>query len=104
MAAGDDEVDIGDVYRAMRKHSQEKKRSNGESTRALLELYPEIEVRELNAGMHLVLRYNGRTIDFWPTTGKWIDRHHAGAHQRGVFRLLKSLGLPERQDGQAAKR
>lgn len=41
-------------------------------------------------GAHLIIRHAGRTLDFWPLLGQWIDR----ARQRrrlGVRALIKEL-------------
>lgn len=48
-----------------------------------------------NSGAHLVIKHEGKTVDFWPGTGKWADR--AGASGRGVFKLLKHLGAGAHQ-------
>lgn len=40
-----------------------------------------------NGGAHLVVE---ERIDFWPGTGKWIDRE-SGRKGRGVFSLIKHV-------------
>ncbi|MNN70290.1 hypothetical protein D3C81_1861330 [compost metagenome] len=45
-----------------------------------------------NDGAHLIVMHAGKTVDFWPGTGKFIPRG-AGRPGRGVFNLLKHLGV-----------
>ena len=44
-----------------------------------------------NAGAHLIVQHNGRTVDFWPGTGLWRTRPHDGREHRGVFPLVSFL-------------
>jgi len=43
-----------------------------------------------NKGAHLIVRHNGKVIDYWPGTGKFIDRA-TGKGKRGIRPLLKYL-------------
>lgn len=45
-----------------------------------------------NGGAHLIVNHNGKVADFWPGTGKYQVRG-AGPYKRGVFNLLKDLGV-----------
>lgn len=45
-----------------------------------------------NAGAHLIVSAHGRTVDFWPGTGLWIER--GGKRGRGVFGLIRSINHP----------
>lgn len=97
----DDEMSDTEMWRAIRKRSQHRRQKNTESSAQVLAGYPQIQVDSRNNGVHLIVRYNGRTIDFWPSSGKWIDRAAPGAHHRGVFRLLNNLGVIKDENGQA---
>ena len=46
-----------------------------------------------NNGAHLVICHFDLMIDFWPATGRWIVRK-SPKEGRGVFKLLKYLGVP----------
>lgn len=52
-----------------------------------------VEFESKNGGAHLVVRHAGKTVDFWPGTGKFIPREPRPKHGRGVFNLLKILGV-----------
>jgi hypothetical protein len=45
-----------------------------------------------NNGAHLIVKHGHITADFWPGTGKWIDRA-IGIYSRGVRKLVKHLEL-----------
>lgn len=47
-----------------------------------------------NAGAHLIVTHNGRTVDFWPGTGLWHLRPHDGRERRGVRELIKHMRQP----------
>lgn len=82
--------DMGDDFRAMREHSKEKRADNRESSAdALKRAGVSFDIR--NRGAHLIVKHNGIRIDFWPGTGKWSSA--GGRHSRGVFELLKFLGV-----------
>lgn len=85
--------DMGDDFRAMRQASQEKRAGNRLASTDILKSLG-IEFKVSNSGTHLMVRHEGRTIDFWPGTGKWIDRAHpfSSITGRGVHRLLKHIG------------
>ena len=48
-----------------------------------------ISYEEKNGGAHLIVNHDGRTVDFWPGTGKWISR--SGGDGRGVKNLIALL-------------
>lgn len=50
-----------------------------------------IPFRSLNNGGHLILHLENTTVDFWPGTGKWIDRKNPETQHRGVFKLLEFI-------------
>jgi len=80
--------DVGDVFREMRKDSQKKRESNRElSTKLLRE--KNIPFIAKNKGYHLIVEGKDCYIDFWPSTGKWIDRK--GEKGFGVRNLIKHI-------------
>lgn len=79
---------MGDDFTAWNKFKQEKRASNREWSTALL-VSKGIAFETKNVGAHLIVRSNSLVIDFWPGTGKWIDRQ--GPIGRGVKNLLKHI-------------
>lgn len=67
------------------------------STGMLTGLGLQFEIK--NDGVHLIVRHEGQTVDFWPGTGKYKPRKPGTQYGRGVFNLLKYLGI----DPKAAK-
>lgn len=82
--------DMGDDFRALREHSQEKRAGNRESSAEILKRAG-VDFTVHNRGAHLIVRHGGIRVDFWPGTGKWSSR--GGRNDRGVFKLLKFLGV-----------
>ncbi|KKN56856.1 hypothetical protein LCGC14_0567810 [marine sediment metagenome] len=78
--------DLGETFDGLREHSQKKRAANRASSRGLLE-HAGVAFTVHNDGAHLVVA--GRW-DFWPGTGKWIDRQ-GGKYRRGVFPLIKAI-------------
>lgn len=76
-------------YAANREASKARRAANREASAAILRAH-DVGFRESNGGAHLIVR--GR-FDFWPGTGKWRDRE-TRAEGRGVFPLLRALGVP----------
>jgi hypothetical protein len=56
-----------------------------------------IQFEVKNDGAHLIVRHEGQTVDFWPGTGKFIPRAPRSRHGRGVFNMLKLLGIDPKQ-------
>ena len=82
-----EDSEIGQAFRAMKEASQEKKRSNLEwSTQKLQELGVPFESK--NYGVHLIVSGKSGLIDFWPSTGKYIQRKPK-KQGRGIKNLLK---------------
>lgn len=80
--------DIGDDFKFLKERSKQKKISNIESsTLILLDKGYDVDVR--NNGVHLIIDWNDKTVDFWPSTGKWIVR--GGKASRGVKGLIIEL-------------
>ncbi len=83
--------DTGDIFSHHRKQSQQKRGSNRERSTQLLK-DKGIFFESKNAGAHLVVVHDDKTVDFWPGTGKWRIRG-TKQYRRGVFNLLKAFGL-----------
>lgn len=81
--------DMGDDFRAMRKHWQEKRESNREQSTARL-TREGVVFESKNDGIHLIVE--GR-VDYWPSTGRWIERANRRRH-RGIKSLLAFLRKP----------
>ena len=80
--------EISEAYKFLKERSKAKKLSNIESsTLMLLDKGYDVEIK--NNGVHLIVDWNDKTIDFWPSTGKWIVR--GGKTSRGVKGLIKYI-------------
>ena len=76
--------EMGEIFKAWDEHKKAKKADNlAQSTQILTERG--IPFTSHNNGVHLVV---DSCFDFWPSTGKWIERE-TGKKGRGVFNLLK---------------
>ena len=84
--------DIGEAFEGQREASQIKRASNREASRRLLD-DAGVAFTVHNDGAHLVVE---RRWDFWPGTGKWIDRR-GGKYRRGVFPLLAAITRVKRE-------
>lgn len=80
--------DMGDVYRAWKEIKKEKKESNLDNSMRLLDENG-VTYTSHNNGYHVIIYTAAKTVDFWPTTGKFIIR--GGSQGRGVNDLLKFL-------------
>lgn len=96
--------DMGDYWRdvrpTMQEESRQKRASNRESSAKMLAAAG-IAFETKNEGAHLIVTANGRTVDFWPGTGLWIERG-TSKQKRGVRRLISELknsarGAPQHQ-------
>ena len=77
--------ELSETYELMKKVCREKKLSNKEFSTVLLDKMG-IDYDSKNNGVHLIV-FNGlETIDFYPSTGKWIPRGKEAS--RGVKKLL----------------
>lgn len=56
-----------------------------------------IPFEQTERGAHLVIRHAGRTVDFWPCIGVWIDRAHK-RRRLGVRGLIQHLIPGKRHD------
>lgn len=83
--------DMGVIFNGWRAEKKAKRAANRESSPALLR-EAGVQFIEKNGGSHLIVA--NATFDFWPGTGKWIERA-TGAKGRGVFKLLARVSLSE---------
>lgn len=82
--------DMGDYFREHRSMSKARRAMNRDNSAEILERAG-VTFGKRNGGAHLIVMHEGKTVDFWPGTGKWLDRDGPGG--RGVFKLLKHLGV-----------
>ena len=87
-------IDMAEYYREQAEESKIRRRSNRENSAEILRSKG-IRFQSRNIGAHLIVEYGGETVDFWPGTGKWIrrNRNHFPDQGRGVFGMLKALGV-----------
>lgn len=82
--------DVGEFWRdvgpGLREASRAKKKRNQCQSDMILQSH-DIQFESHNDGLHLVV---SGSFDFWPSTGKFIDRK-TGKSGRGIFNLLKRL-------------
>jgi len=80
--------DMAEVFKGMKQHSKTKKQSNLEySTKLIKDAGFDVQVK--NGGVHLIVCWNNKVVDFWPSTGKWIV--WGGKTSRGVKGLINFL-------------
>lgn len=84
--------DLGDYFRDVRAIKQQKRADNRKRGPEILAEHG-ISFQIRNDGAHLVVSHGGIVVDYWPGTGKFIFRD--GDKGRGVFTLLKRLGVKE---------
>jgi hypothetical protein len=78
--------DMADDFRALREESQRRRQSNREQSPLALTAAG-LQFTVHNDGAHLVVCARW---DFWPGTGKWIDRKTKRGG-RGVFQLIRMV-------------
>lgn len=80
-------------FKAMWLESKRKRRDNKSKSTIILKNL-NIPFTEYNNGTHLVISYQGKIVDFWPSTGAWRYRHSSDTEtHRGIFELLKAFGI-----------
>ena len=84
--------DVSEMWRVHTQESQDRRAFNRQSSAQILE-HHRVQFERHNGGAHLIVRHAGMVVDFWPGTGKWIVRGSGGAEGRGVFPLMKRLGI-----------
>lgn len=81
--------DLGDDYRALRKHRQEAKHQRKDEAIRLFTLH-KVNYTVHNNGAHFIVEGPNCYIDFWPGTGRWIPRNTSELNF-GIVNLLKLL-------------
>jgi hypothetical protein len=88
--------DMGDYWRDvkpfLKEQSKKKRASNQENSTAILRALS-LKFEQKNNGVHLIVKHNEKTVDFWPSTGRFICRSGKKGDY-GIFNLLKHLGIP----------
>jgi hypothetical protein len=85
-------ADMGDYWRdvtpALKERSQQKRASNRQQSAKML-TDAKVKFESRNGGAHLIVTAaDGLVADFWPGTGKWMQRGYPGS-SRGVRSLLR---------------
>ena len=90
--------EAAEIFHDLKAESKERRSNNRcRSTGMLTGLGLQFEIK--NDGAHLIVRHEGQAVDFWPGTGKYKPRKPGTQYGRGVFNMLKYLGI----DPKAAK-
>lgn len=84
--------EVSEMWRDYREARQEKKRENLKFSTDLLDRHS-IKYVSHNHGIHLVIEGRNGPIDFWPSTGLYIERK-TKRKLRGIVRLLREIGVP----------
>ncbi len=53
----------------------------------------DIKFRTANYGLHFMIEHQGRRIDYWPTTERWIARGFEDVTGFGIVALLDYMDL-----------
>jgi hypothetical protein len=77
-------------FRALREESKQRRQNNREHAPTVLQAEG-IAFTSHNGGAHLVVVHGGIVCDFWPGTGKWIQRKSGGRTGRGIRNLIKEI-------------
>lgn len=81
--------DMGEMYREWNAHKKEKRASNTRHSTEVLKAYG-INFESKNSGAHLIIPTGTSFIDYWPSTGLWVDRS-SGKRRRGIVTLIKYM-------------
>lgn len=81
--------DVGEDYRAWDMRKKEVKAKNRAESIERLNTSM-IQFYSKNNGEHLILNGVEGVIDFWPSTGRWVDRKtkRNGYDARGLFSFM----------------
>ncbi len=84
--------EIGDGWAAYKEASREKKEQDPFThATKLLDLY-NVPYKSLNNGVQLLVTGQVHMFDFWPKTGRFLDRN-TRTSSTGIFKLLKLCGV-----------
>jgi hypothetical protein len=86
--------DMIEMYQELRQADSLRRAEKRESAPDQLRAHG-ISFEERNLGAHIIINNDGRLVDYWPGTGKWISRA-ADKKERGqsFASLAKYLGIP----------
>ena len=80
--------DIGETFKALNEYQKQKRNNNKKSSKIILEKWG-LNFESKNDGNHLIIKFMGKTADFWPSTGKYCIR--GSKYKRGVKNLIQDL-------------
>ena len=90
--------DMIDMYRDMKEIDQERRADNRETSAAHLRVCG-VQFEARNDGAHLIItRQRKAVIDFWPGTGKWIERNGKKGHGIKSLCALLAIAQPKSKD------
>lgn len=84
--------EVNEAFRAYRESRKEKKAFNLRRSTEMLK-YLQIQFITHNSGVHLVINHDNKIIDFYPSTGLWIDRFNKDMKRRGIKSLLSYINV-----------
>lgn len=95
-AAHEDDDDMGAYWRDVKAAQQAERANRRECAPDLLESAG-LKFESKNGDAHLIVTGLGRTVDFWPGTGRWIDRNskRKGFGVRNVIDALTPEGTQQ---------
>jgi hypothetical protein len=79
-------------FEQFKEDSKRKRQSNLEYSTRLIKAEG-FNVVSKNQGYHLIVTHNSKTVDFWPSTGKYKIRGQVH-YGRGVARLIRDINQP----------
>lgn len=83
------ESDMSDAEMWKAHHAESQAKREGNRNYGAQQLTAKgIAFESKNGGAHLIVRHAGRVLDFWPGTGRWIQRGTEAKH-RGVASLIR---------------
>jgi len=83
--------DVGDMWKEYKQCMKLKKQSNLDYSVSLLDELG-IEYTSGNYNIHMIVAHGGKVVNFWPTTGKFIERG-SNTSGRGVHNLVNRLTI-----------
>lgn len=89
--------DMAEDFKAHREAWQAKRKHNREASIDVLRQHG-VTFETKHGYAHLIVEHHGSVVYFWPGTGRFIFRGAGGRNGRGVFALLKDLGIQRLAD------
>ena len=81
-------TEAAEMWRDINRRRQDKRAANRDSSAEVL-TREGIAYGSKNMGAHLIVSHDNKTVDFWPGTGRWIDR--VGRKGFGVRSLVDHM-------------